>query len=126
MPPVLSVARMTARPEEFWDDLLAFIEEGRAIPVVGPELLTIAVNGRETPLYRALAEQLLRTNGLEPLDPTVRRSLPTIRFRCARTLNSTMRSSACHGVDPASAISTGRSMTNFGVCWAPSPRYRRR
>src|SRR6476619_5450771 len=69
MPPVLSMARMTARSEEFWDDLLAFMEEGRVVPVVGPELLTIAVNGRETSLYRALAEQLLRANGLEPSDP---------------------------------------------------------
>jgi hypothetical protein len=69
MLPAHSMAQMTARPEEFWEDLLAFIEEGRVIPVVGPELLTIAVGGREKPLYRALAEQLLRTNGLEPVDP---------------------------------------------------------
>jgi len=27
--------------EEFWDDLLALVEEGRVIPVVGPELLTV-------------------------------------------------------------------------------------
>ena len=27
--------------EEFWEDLLAFTEEGRVLPVVGPEVLTI-------------------------------------------------------------------------------------
>ena len=31
----------TFEAEEFWDDLLAFIEEGRVIPVVGAELLRI-------------------------------------------------------------------------------------
>ena len=32
--------------EEFWEDLLAFIEDGRVIPVVGGELLTVE-DGRE-------------------------------------------------------------------------------
>jgi hypothetical protein len=44
---------------EFWDDLLAHIEERRVIPVLGPELLTITEQGREVRLYRALAERLL-------------------------------------------------------------------
>ena len=46
-------------PEEFWDELMAQIEAGEIIPVVGPELLTVHVEGRETPLYQALAERLL-------------------------------------------------------------------
>jgi hypothetical protein len=50
--------------EEFWDDLLAFIEEGRVIPVVGTELLTIEDDGRTVPLYRAVAERLLARYGL--------------------------------------------------------------
>jgi hypothetical protein len=45
--------------EEFWDDLLAFIEGRRVIPIVGPELLTIQQGGRDVPLYRAVAERLL-------------------------------------------------------------------
>lgn len=45
--------------EEFWDDLLAFIEDGRVIPIVGTELHTVMVGEREVPLYRALAERLL-------------------------------------------------------------------
>ena len=45
--------------EEFWDDLLAFIEEGRVIPVVGAELLMIhPQNSPGIPLYRAVADRL--------------------------------------------------------------------
>ena len=52
--------------EEFWDDLLAFVEERRVIPVVGAELLTIEDNGRSVPLYRAVADRLLRKYGAAP------------------------------------------------------------
>lgn len=45
--------------EEFWEELLAQIEAGDIIPVVGAELLTVLVEGQETPLYPALAERLL-------------------------------------------------------------------
>ena len=46
--------------EEFWDDLLAFIEEGRVIPVVGAELLTIQQEGSPAvPLYPGVADRLL-------------------------------------------------------------------
>ncbi len=52
--------------EEFWDDLLAFIEEGRVIPVVGPELLTIQQDGLPAvPLYRAVADRLLAIHKLK-------------------------------------------------------------
>lgn len=47
--------------EEFWDDLLSFIETNRVIPVVGPELLTLQ-NG--VPLYRAVSNRLLSRYGL--------------------------------------------------------------
>jgi hypothetical protein len=50
--------------EEFWEDLLAFVEGGRVIPIVGAELLTIEENGRLIPLYRAVAERLLSRYGL--------------------------------------------------------------
>ncbi|MBB5502180.1 hypothetical protein [Paraburkholderia sp. MM5384-R2] len=50
--------------EEFWDDLLAFIEEGRVVPVVGQELLAIDRDGKTVPLYRAIAESLLDRYGL--------------------------------------------------------------
>jgi TIR domain-containing protein/SIR2-like protein len=44
--------------ERFWGQLLSFIEEGRVIPVIGPELLKLDVNGDMTLLYSYLAEQL--------------------------------------------------------------------
>ncbi len=50
--------------QDFWDDLLAYIEAGRVIPVVGPELLNLTVSGKAVPLYQAIAEQLLKKNGL--------------------------------------------------------------
>jgi len=50
--------------EEFWDELLAQIEAGQVIPVVGPELLTVVTDGREIPLYRVLAERVLAKYGL--------------------------------------------------------------
>jgi hypothetical protein len=51
-------------PEELWDDLLAFIEEGRVLPIVGAEVLTIDDGGRQVPLYRAVAERLLAKYGM--------------------------------------------------------------
>jgi TIR domain len=55
---------MTIEVEEFWEDLLAFIEDRRVIPIVGAELLTIEDGGRSVPLYRAVAERLLSKYGL--------------------------------------------------------------
>ena len=45
--------------EEFWEDLLAFVEDKRVVPIVGPELLTIDWNGKPALLYRVVAEALL-------------------------------------------------------------------
>lgn len=50
--------------EEFWDDLLAYIDEGSVIPIVGPELLTIKRDGTDVLLYRIVAEELLNKFGL--------------------------------------------------------------
>lgn len=50
--------------KEFWDDLLAYIDSGEVIPVIGPELLTIERDGKLVSLYRIVAEQLLTRYGL--------------------------------------------------------------
>ena len=50
--------------EEFWDDLLAFIEDGRVIPVVGADLLSIQDAGNTVRLYHAVAERLLKRYNL--------------------------------------------------------------
>jgi len=49
--------------EEFWEDLLAFIEDRRVVPIVGAELLTVEDNGIPAPLYRIVAERLLHKYG---------------------------------------------------------------
>lgn len=49
----------TGVQEFFWDDLLEYIEEGRVIPIVGSELLTVPDGGAgEAPLLSALARRL--------------------------------------------------------------------
>ncbi len=50
--------------EELWEELLAQIEAGQVIPIVGPELLTVVVEGKDRPLYQVLAERLLAKYGL--------------------------------------------------------------
>ncbi|MEW6266584.1 MAG: toll/interleukin-1 receptor domain-containing protein [Thermodesulfobacteriota bacterium] len=38
----------------FWDDLIQFIEEKSVIPIIGPELLTLEIDGRTTTVYQHL------------------------------------------------------------------------
>ena len=53
---------MTEPTEKFWKRLLLHLEEGKVIPVIGPELVTIEEAGTSIPLYhwlaRTLAEQI--------------------------------------------------------------------
>ena len=44
--------------ELFWEDLLAYVEEKRVIPIVGPDILSVVADGQEVPLYRFLARKL--------------------------------------------------------------------
>jgi hypothetical protein len=44
--------------EGFWDDLLAYIEDHRVVPVIGPDLLEVQVDGQPRPLYEVLAQRL--------------------------------------------------------------------
>src|SRR5690348_8618877 len=50
--------------EEFWEDLLARIEDKQVIPVIGADILNIDFDGKQVPLYRAVADQLLIKYGL--------------------------------------------------------------
>ena len=47
-----------------WEDLLGYVESRKVIPIVGKELLTVTVDGREAPLERHLAERLAAALGL--------------------------------------------------------------
>lgn len=44
--------------ERLWDQLIEFIEDGRVIPIIGPELLKLNIEGKATFLCTYLAEQL--------------------------------------------------------------------
>src|SRR5918996_4412896 len=44
--------------KEFWVDLLDFIEEGKVIPVIGSELVTVREGDREVPLVCWIAKRL--------------------------------------------------------------------
>lgn len=44
--------------EEFWDDLLDYIQDRKVIPVIGPELVTVREDDRDVPLYRWIAQRL--------------------------------------------------------------------
>ena len=56
-------------PDFFWDDLLAYIEERRVIPILGPELFTVPDGGGgEVPLPHLLALRLAERLRV-PLDP---------------------------------------------------------
>jgi hypothetical protein len=46
--------------EELWDDLLAYIEAGRVVPIIGPACYPVEIDGRTTSLDRYVAERLAR------------------------------------------------------------------
>jgi hypothetical protein len=57
--------------DEFpWDYLLNFIEAGVIVPIVGPDLLTIEVEGRKVLLYPFLAEKLAEKLEQKRVGPT--------------------------------------------------------
>ena len=51
--------------DDAWDDLLNFIEERRVIPIIGPELLQIDVDGGPRLLYEWVAEKLAVKLGVD-------------------------------------------------------------
>jgi hypothetical protein len=51
---------MPELPERFWEDLIYMIEEGKVIPVIGPELVTVDDGGTQVPLYSWLARRLAK------------------------------------------------------------------
>jgi TIR domain/SIR2-like domain len=50
---------------DFWEDLLDYIKDGRVVPVVGAELLSIRVNGRDVLLYHHVATMLAAELGID-------------------------------------------------------------
>ncbi|MGC8518715.1 MAG: toll/interleukin-1 receptor domain-containing protein [Steroidobacteraceae bacterium] len=54
----LPLSSGTVLDEDAWEDLLSFIEDRRVIPIVGPELLMVQIDGRPRLLYDWIAERL--------------------------------------------------------------------
>jgi hypothetical protein len=46
--------------EDLWDDLLAYIEAGRVVPIIGPACYPVEIDGRTISLDRHVAERLAR------------------------------------------------------------------
>lgn len=52
------MASTVSEGPRFWDQLLQLIEEGRVVPILGPDLLVTEIGGRPVHLYSHLAERL--------------------------------------------------------------------
>src|SRR5438309_1670223 len=52
--------------ENIWEELLAYIEEERVIPIVGPASSTVVLEGRSISLETYVAEQLASRLALPP------------------------------------------------------------
>ena len=59
---------MNELDDYFWDDLLEYVEEGKVIPIIGPELVTVATDGGEMTFNRYVAEQLAGRLRVKPRD----------------------------------------------------------
>jgi hypothetical protein len=61
--------------ESIWEELLAYIEEERVIPIIGPASFTVPNEGKQTSLESYVAEKLIPRLGLPsgalPLAPTL-------------------------------------------------------
>ncbi|MCP5280261.1 MAG: toll/interleukin-1 receptor domain-containing protein [Rhodoferax sp.] len=71
---------MSERDKDFWDELFEFIKAGRVIPILGPELLWVEVDGARRTLYSEVADRLAERlklppshEVLNPLDDVARR-----------------------------------------------------
>jgi hypothetical protein len=53
-------------PDRFWEALPTKIEEGRVIPVIGPELVQVALAARTESLECAIARRLADQSGVAP------------------------------------------------------------
>ncbi len=75
----------------FWDDLLLYLEQKQVIPIIGQDLLTIEIEGRNVNAYRLMAErfadELRISRELLPHDFTLSHVIAAYpRFREKRSL----------------------------------------
>ena len=67
-PPALAASAAVPFEADAWDDLLNHIEEKRVIPIIGPELLTVATDTGPQNLYAWLAPRLASRLGIPAAD----------------------------------------------------------
>jgi hypothetical protein len=67
-PPPFPLATAVPFEADAWDDLLNHIEEKRVIPIIGPELLTVATDTGPQNLYTWLAPRLAARLGIPAAD----------------------------------------------------------
>ncbi len=67
--------------ENDWEELLAYVEDGRVIPILGPDLLHVEIDGQETLLDQYLGSQLAAKFSLPAITPTDGRSLNDVVCR---------------------------------------------
>src|SRR6516164_7403944 len=65
-PDVISVSSELSWDESIWEELLAYIEEERVIPIIGPASFTVDNDGRQTSLECYVAERLAPRLALAP------------------------------------------------------------
>ena len=63
---VIAVPSEPLWDESIWEELLAYIEEERVVPIIGPASSTVVVDGRPISLEAFVAEQLASRLGLTP------------------------------------------------------------
>jgi len=51
--------------EELWSDLIPLVAARQVVPIVGSDLLTVAVDGKPVPFYQRVAERLLERYGVD-------------------------------------------------------------
>ncbi len=73
--------------EAVWADLLDFIQEGKLVPVLGPDLLRVAVDGVTLPLYTWLARRLVQVHGIALADLPPEFSLNDVVTLCKYSVN---------------------------------------
>ena len=65
----------------FWEQVLLIVEEGRVIPVIGPDLLLVPEGDSQTLLYQMLAGRLAQYLELPDGESPAGQSLNTVAYR---------------------------------------------
>jgi hypothetical protein len=71
--------------DSIWDRLLDSLETTTVIPVVGPDLITVEIDGTDVPVERYLAEQLATMNRLSVPEYPAERTLNFVVCKLLRT-----------------------------------------